>query len=90
MAVDKKETLGRIGENLRTLRCMTGLSLVQTARKSGGRWTAAALASYERGSRAVSVCNLIELAEFYGVPAELLFSDQQAIIEKTVRLQWTT
>src|SRR5262249_60241187 len=49
------------------------LSLHGVERKSGGRWKAVVVGSYERGDRAVSVQRLAELAEFYGVPVgELL------------------
>ena len=36
--------------------------------RSGGRWKAVVVGSYERGDRAVTVQKLAELARFYGVP----------------------
>jgi len=62
-----------LGARLRAIRIQQGLSLHAVERKSGGRWKAVVIGSYERGTRAVTVQRLSELAEFYGVPvAELL------------------
>jgi hypothetical protein len=48
------------------------LSLQGVEEKSGGRWKAVVVGSFERGDRAVSVSRLAELAAFYGIPlAEL-------------------
>ena len=40
--------------------------------RSGGRWKAVVVGSYERGDRAVTVQKLAELARFYGMPMSLL------------------
>jgi transcriptional regulator with XRE-family HTH domain len=62
-----------LGHRLRAIRVQQGLSLQGVETKSGGRWKGVVIGSYERGSRAVTVQRLAELAEFYGVPvAELL------------------
>jgi transcriptional regulator with XRE-family HTH domain len=62
-----------LGGRLRAIRQQQGLSLHGVERKSGGRWKAVVVGSYERGDRAVTVQRLAELAAFYGVPvAELL------------------
>ena len=62
-----------LGAKLRAIRQQQGLSLHGVEQKSGGRWKAVVVGSYERGDRAVTVQNLAELADFYGVPvAELL------------------
>ena len=62
-----------LGARLRAIRVQQGLSLHAVERKSEGRWKAVVVGSYERGSRAISVQRLAELADFYGVPvAELL------------------
>jgi transcriptional regulator with XRE-family HTH domain len=62
-----------LGHRLRAIRIQQGLSLHGVELKSGGRWKGVVIGSYERGSRAVTVQRLAELAEFYGVPvAELL------------------
>ena len=70
MASDYAKSLGA---RLRSIRQQQGLSLHGVEQKSGGRWKAVVVGSYERGDRAVTVQKLAELADFYGVPvAELL------------------
>ena len=62
-----------LGAKLRGIRQQQGLSLHGVEQKSGGRWKAVVVGSYDRGDRAVPVQKLAELADFYGVPvAELL------------------
>jgi transcriptional regulator with XRE-family HTH domain len=62
-----------LGARLRAIRQQQGLSLQGVEEKSGGRWKAVVVGSYERGDRAVTVARLAELADFYRVPvAELL------------------
>jgi transcriptional regulator with XRE-family HTH domain len=62
-----------LGAKLRGIRQQQGLSLHGIEQKSGGRWKAVVVGSYERGDRAVTVQKLAELADFYKVPvAELL------------------
>lgn len=56
-----------LGARLRAVRMQQHLSLHGVERKSGGKWKAVVVGSYERGDRAVSVQRLAELAEFYGV-----------------------
>ena len=68
-----REYARALGARLRAIRAQQHLSLHGVERKSGGRWKAVVVGSYERGDRAVSVQRLAELAEFYGVPVgELL------------------
>jgi predicted transcriptional regulator len=57
-----------LGSKLRGIRQQQGLSLHGVEQKSGGRWKAVVVGSYERGDRAVTVQKLAELADFYGVP----------------------
>lgn len=57
-----------LGARLRAIRMQQHLSLHGVERKSGGKWKAVVVGSYERGDRAVSVQRLAELADFYGVP----------------------
>jgi len=65
-----------LGARLRDVRQREGLSLQRVELRSGGRWKAVVVSSYERGDRAVSVQKLAELARFYGVPmSELLPPD---------------
>ena len=62
-----------LGARLRAIRTQQHLSLHGVERKSGGKWKAVVVGSYERGDRSVTVAKLAELAEFYGVPvSELL------------------
>ena len=62
-----------LGARLRAIRQQQGLSLQGVEEKSGGRWKAVVVGSYERGDRAVTVNRLAELAAFYRVPvSELL------------------
>ena len=51
------------------------MSLHGVEEKSGGRWKAVVVGSYERGDRAVTVQRLAELADFYGVPVQALLPD---------------
>jgi transcriptional regulator with XRE-family HTH domain len=57
-----------LGARLRDVRQRAGLSLQRVEARSGGRWKAVVVGSYERGDRAVTVQKLAELAHFYGVP----------------------
>jgi transcriptional regulator with XRE-family HTH domain len=61
-----------LGNRLRAIRQQQNLSLQGVEKKSGGRWKAVVVGSYERGDRAVTVAKLSELAEFYGVPVHEL------------------
>lgn len=63
----------RLGERLRAIRAQQSLTLQQVQRRSGGKWKAVVIGSYERGDRAIPVAKLADLAAFYGVPlADLL------------------
>jgi transcriptional regulator with XRE-family HTH domain len=54
-----------------------GLSLQGVELKSGGRWKAVVVGSYERGDRAITVQRLAELAAFYGVPVSEVLPDTE-------------
>jgi transcriptional regulator with XRE-family HTH domain len=64
-----------VGVRLRTIRTQQGRSLQQVENLSRGRWKAAAVGSYERGDRMISVEGLAALADFYGVPVHALLPD---------------
>ena len=66
-----------LGGRLRAIRQQQGLSLHAVEEKSGGRWKAVVVGSYERGDRAITVAKLAELASFYGVPVAQLLPDGQ-------------
>lgn len=67
-----------LGGRLRTARENAGMPKLPDAEaKSGGRWKAAVLASYERGDRRVSPEGLLDLAALFGTdPAWLLTGDE--------------
>lgn len=65
-----------LGVRLRAARARRGLSLMGVEEKSGGRFTAVTVGTYERAERSVTVARLSELAGFYGVTvASLLPGD---------------
>jgi transcriptional regulator with XRE-family HTH domain len=73
-----REYAKALGARLRAIRAQQHLSLHGVERKSGGRWKAVVVGSYERGDRAVSVQRLAELAAFYGVPVSELLPTERA------------
>jgi transcriptional regulator with XRE-family HTH domain len=78
-----------LGARLRAIRVQQGLSLHGVEKKSGGRWKGVVIGSYERGTRAVTVQRLAELASFYGVPVAQLLpegSSAAAAAESAPRL----
>lgn len=68
-----------LGQRLRAIRSQQGLSLQGVEQKSGGRWKAVVVGSYERGDRAVTVARLAELAAFYNVPLSELLPSAPAV-----------
>lgn len=70
--VDTDAYQQQLGDRLRAVRTMQGLTLAQVEERSQGDWKAVVVGSYERGDRAVSVARLSELATFYGVPVSHL------------------
>ncbi|MCK9903589.1 hypothetical protein CC117_25720 [Parafrankia colletiae] len=64
-----------VGARLRAIRIQQGLSLQKLEATSHGRWKTAAVGSYERGDRMISVENLGELAAFYDVPLHAFLPD---------------
>jgi transcriptional regulator with XRE-family HTH domain len=65
----KDDILRDLGELLRAARASRGLSLQDVEDQSDGRWHRVVVGSYERGDRSITVPRLIELADFYGMPA---------------------
>jgi transcriptional regulator with XRE-family HTH domain len=65
--------LHEIGARLRKIRKSKGWSLDDAVQKGVG-CKASCLGAYERGNRTVSVPQLARIAEFYGVPVEVLIS----------------
>jgi transcriptional regulator with XRE-family HTH domain len=62
----------RLGVRLRAVRRARGLRLQDVELRSGGRFKAVVIGSYERGDRAISAHRLAALATFYDVPLEEL------------------
>lgn len=58
-----------LGARLREARRQRGLTLQNVESGSDGEFTSAALSSYERGDRMMSVERLVDLANFYGMSA---------------------
>ena len=59
---------------LRQLRKKKGFTLRQCEEASGGRFKAVVMGSYERGTRAISLERLQEIADFYEVPIQYFFT----------------
>lgn len=74
-----REYAKAVGARLRAIRIQQGLSLQGVEQKSRGRWKTAAVGSYERGDRMISVNQLSELAGFYGVPVSALLPNEEAL-----------
>jgi transcriptional regulator with XRE-family HTH domain len=60
---------------LRELRRRKGLTLEEFEEFTGGEVKAVVLGSYERGTRAISLARLQELANIYEVPLEYFFTE---------------
>jgi transcriptional regulator with XRE-family HTH domain len=60
---------------LRELRRRKGLTLEEFEKFTGGEVKAVVLGSYERGTRAISLARLQELANIYEVPLEYFFNE---------------
>lgn len=66
---------------LRALRRIKGLTLEECELASLGRFKAVVLGSYERGTRAISLSKLSQLADFYDVPINYFFSSNKESLE---------
>ena len=51
------------------------MTLRQCEEESGGQFKAVVMGSYERGTRAISLQRLQEIADFYHVPIQYFFND---------------
>lgn len=69
------EIEARCADLLRQLRKKRGMTLRECEEESGGRFKAVVMGSYERGTRAISLQRLQEIADFYHVPIQYFFSD---------------
>lgn len=62
---------------IRDLRKRKGLTLKECEELSEGRFKAVVMGSYERGTRAISLERLQEIADFYGVPIHYFFQQEE-------------
>lgn len=62
---------------LKALRRNKGLTLEECEIKSNGKFKAVVLGSYERGTRAVSLAKLSQLADFFEVSISYFFSSKE-------------
>ena len=62
-----------VGRRLRIVRLAAGLSLGDLKVKSGGRWKAVTVGSYERGDRHMTAENLAAYAKWLGVPVLMFY-----------------
>ncbi len=67
-----RDYAAELGRRLRAARHRRGMSLLDVQARTNGRWTAGTLGAYERGSRALRVHRLVELAELYDMAAIML------------------
>lgn len=65
---------------LRELRRRKGLTLEEFEKFTGGEVKAVVLGSYERGTRAISLARLQELANIYEVPLEYFFNEPKVAL----------
>jgi hypothetical protein len=65
----------RCARLVRQLRRNKGLTLRQCEEQSEGKFKAVVMGSYERGTRAISLERLQEIADFYQVPIHYFFND---------------
>jgi transcriptional regulator with XRE-family HTH domain len=68
----------RCARLVRQLRRKKGLTLRQCEEQSGGKFKAVVMGSYERGTRAISLERLQEIADFYEVPIQYFFNESGA------------
>ncbi len=67
----------RLGEHLRRIRKLSGLSLLDVEATSGQEFKASVVGAYERGDRAISAPRLARLAQLYGVPLRAMLPGDQ-------------
>src|SRR5664279_1838552 len=83
-----QEYAAALGQRLRAVRRQRGMTLKQVQEQSAGRWTIEVVGSYERGSRAVTVTRLAELAEFYGLSTAELLPELPAAGSPSIWTDW--
>jgi transcriptional regulator with XRE-family HTH domain len=66
-----------IANRIRSIRLSRGWSLADVEVRSGGRVKVAALGSYERCDRALSLKRIIDLADIFGIPLNYLLGSPE-------------
>ena len=84
--VEQSSFSAEVGQRLRALRRLRGLSLDDVERTSGGRWSASAVGAYERGFRNLSLPRLRDLAAFYDTPMSALIGEDSEARPQQERL----
>jgi transcriptional regulator with XRE-family HTH domain len=79
--ISSREEMHKICQRLRSIREAKGWTLLDVERKSGGKITAIALGSYERGDRQVSLFKLLHIAKIYELPASEILTQKIDRIE---------
>jgi transcriptional regulator with XRE-family HTH domain len=69
-----------LGQRLREVRERYEWTRADVAQLCGGRWSASALGTYERGERVMTAVALFALADLYRVPAIELFDGKPAML----------
>lgn len=72
---EREELEVEISKRLRDLRKKRNLTLEEFETLSKGAIKSVVIGSYERGTRAISLAKLVQLAEIYQVPIEYFFED---------------
>ena len=72
------EIENRCSQLLRELRRKKGYTLEEFEKLTGGAVKAVVLGSYERGTRAISLARLQQLADFYEVPIQYFFNEKKS------------
>jgi len=78
--INTQEEILDICNRLRSVREGQSLTLLDVQQRSGGKVSAVALGSYERGHRQISLSKLLQIAKIYGVPAS------EIVTQKTERV----
>ena len=75
------EDVQRICQRLRMIRERKALTLLDVERRSGGKISAVALGSYERGHRNISLSKLLQIAKIYELPLSEILAERSERVE---------
>lgn len=74
--LNTQEEMLEVRQRLRSVREGKSLTLLEVEQKSGGKVTAVALGSYERGDRQISLSKLLQIARVYEIPASEILTQK--------------